>query len=304
MVVVFCFVIISVLSVSTVSTQDDIIIEGEELPPRTRVTRLDTIFPEFTIDDDNVSILDKIINGDNDLLKDISRKKYVELLDLMAEYRYYVLSNFQPNNDMGIKDRAEVTLYYIFNGKYEQAFIAFAYALYNPDEEIAVNAYIHFRKLSEIIEPSETFITPLKKIFFANMENLESKKIKALHMKAILTLQRIEFLLVLKRKPELLSSIDKDKFRLIYEQIDEDVGRPPFFSLDDDDVNALLHGLNNNHLSIVYACLSQLKRIYTNTASDSVKDRIKANISILEKRIEKYDLYLGGKIYDMSSDFK
>jgi hypothetical protein len=39
----------------------DEIIEGEELPPRTRISILDVIYPKFTINDENVKILDKIL---------------------------------------------------------------------------------------------------------------------------------------------------------------------------------------------------------------------------------------------------
>jgi hypothetical protein len=46
----------------------------------------------------------------------------------------------------------------------ENAFVSFAYALYNPDEQVVINAYIHFKKLSELMYQKQ-YITPLRKSF-------------------------------------------------------------------------------------------------------------------------------------------
>ncbi len=292
------------------TTRDDIFSQGvydianrDELPPRTRISILDVLHPEFTIDEDNVATLDKIISGDTEVLATISYEDYIDLLDLMGEYRYYLLKNFTPNNSLGLTHRDEITLYTIFKASYENAFVSFAYALYNPDEEIVINAYIHFKKLSALISPESRFITPLKKVFYGNIDYIENQRIKSLHLKALLIFKRMEFLLNLQYNPDFLAKVGKKQFRLFYARIDEGIGTPPFFRLDEDDVDFLLYGLDNPHLSIVYACMNQLKKIANETVNQSIKDKIRNGIVMLEKRIEKYDLFLGQTIYEMTSDF-
>lgn len=307
--IIILFVIISfMLCFSTIKS--DIHSQGvydidnrDELPPRIRISILEVLHPKFTIDEDNVDTLDKIISGDTDVLSTISYEDYVDLLDLMGEYRYYLLKNFTPNNTLGLTHRKEITLYTIFKASYENAFVSFAYALYNPDEEVVINAYIHFKKLSALINPDSRFVTPLEKVFYGNIDHITNKRIKSLHLKAILIFQRLKFLLNLQHNPDLLAKIGKNQFRLIYARIDEGIDTPPFFKLGENDIDFLLHGLDNPYLSIVYACVNQLKKISGETINQSVKEKIKDGIIRLEKRIERYDLFLGQTIYELTFDF-
>jgi hypothetical protein len=286
------------------SQDSDGIIEGEELPPRTRISILDVIFPEFTIDDENVKILDKILSGDTIVLQTISYEDYVDLLDLMNEYRYYVLTQFTPNNSLGVESRDEITRYYIYRASYQNAFISFAYALFNPDERIVINAFIHYRKLAQLIEePDAQYIKPIRRDFIVNLDYQESDRVKAIHLKAILVLERLFFFIKLEENPELLATATKRDFRLIYARIEEGIGTPPFFLMGEDDVKYLVHGLKNPYLSIVYACLNQLRKIFDSTPDVILRNEITSAVNELEHRMEKYDLFLGEVIYELSSEF-
>lgn len=286
-----------------VFSQDSEVLDGEELPPRTQISILDVLYPEFTIDEKNVKILTKIVSGDTKILRTINYEDYVDLLDLMSEYRWYLLKNFTPNNKLSIEQREDITIYSIFGVSYDNAFVSFCYALYNNNPEIVINAYIHFNKLSFLISPDNIYIPYIKAVFYANLDDIKNQKIKALHTKAIMVLERLDFLQALRLRPELLSIINKNKFRLIYSRIDEEDGIPPFHRLGEADLDFLFYGLENQYLSVVYACVRKLKEIYNSTDKTLTKEEIKTKIIALEKKFEEFDLFLGEIIYEIASNF-
>jgi hypothetical protein len=305
--ILFIFTAVFALSIkgNMYSQDSGGIIEGEELPPRTRISILDVVYPEFTIDEENVRLLDKVLSGDTLVLQTISYEDYVDLLDLMNEYRYYILTQFTPNNDLDVESRDEITRYFIFRASYQNAFISFAYALFNPDDRIVINAFIHYRKLAQLIEkPEAKYLKPMKRDFLVNLDYQENERVKTIHLMAILVIERLYFFIMLEENPEFLATVTKKEFRLIYARIEEGIGTPPFFLMWEDDVVYLVHGLKNPYLSIVYACLNQLKGIYDSTPDVILKNKIRSAVTGLEERMEKYDLFLGETIYELSAEFQ